>query len=573
VKNRSPEKELDRSTRRRFVPQSTESSPTLAREAFALQRTIGNAATTALLRGSASFLQRDPAPTTDPAAAPVQTEPEVDYNQYVAQIPPIAMGSHFSPAQAKWMFEGGKEYFGSYEATVAHFKGIENSSIGVPVHREMKSRIEAVAAAVKAPIPGGPGPNGETLPDMPGGEMPLPQGGFQHRIHSPVNIDKKTNKPEKDKNGKAVVGTERFDINSLWMHDLGFALDYDATNLPMLQNASALIAAVTGAKPSMTVTNAGEDPYSARRARIENLRRNTEDPSVPLSEDAKKMLQRIPQEFARLVALSKQMQGSLGANTDAFLDLRRQYFEALALSRKPKGKGQEEGLAKLATIVGSLHDVVKPWTDRFDAEQSSLDGLVTAAAPLKFKTIPDDGTLRAKAQQFDAMATQAEKLKMAYATKDLVTGSADDKKLTAWESKLEVVGGEGQGVAERVAKIVTASRENSQLAQSLLGYQSRSKNLHKAREHFTSFDDPKLRDTTLVHLFGQPGRNGTTAPSAVDPSAAQLIDTGFVNDKVVKARFLVELARHGFDMGVAWGGESTDTMHMELVVGKGGAVK
>ena len=54
---------------------------------------------------------------------------------------------------------------------------------------------------------------------------------------------------------------------------------------------------------------------------------------------------------------------------------------------------------------------------------------------------------------------------------------------------------------------------------------------------------------------------------------AQLLERGYFNphDPVAgrehfNAEFLVALARHGFDLGFAWGGESTDSMHMELVV-------
>ncbi|WP_410585870.1 hypothetical protein [Amycolatopsis sp. lyj-23] len=36
------------------------------------------------------------------------------------------------------------------------------------------------------------------------------------------------------------------------------------------------------------------------------------------------------------------------------------------------------------------------------------------------------------------------------------------------------------------------------------------------------------------------------------------------------AEFPVAPAQHGFDLGVAWTGESTDSMHMELVVPRPG---
>lgn len=91
----------------------------------------------------------------------------------------------------------------------------------------------------------------------------------------------------------------------------------------------------------------------------------------------------------------------------------------------------------------------------------------------------------------------------------------------------------------------------------------------------------KLKLADMTFLFGTPravkgGRPGTTEV-ADSPSMAQLVEKGFFRMDAssryqINARFLVELARHGFDMGVAWSGESEDSMHMELVVGKGAAV-
>jgi hypothetical protein len=68
------------------------------------------------------------------------------------------------------------------------------------------------------------------------------------------------------------------------------------------------------------------------------------------------------------------------------------------------------------------------------------------------------------------------------------------------------------------------------------------------------------------------------ASVADTPSMGQLVESGFYTPGKpgagprdvgnFDAKFIQEMAKHGFDAGVAWGGPYTDSMHFELVTAK-----
>lgn len=86
------------------------------------------------------------------------------------------------------------------------------------------------------------------------------------------------------------------------------------------------------------------------------------------------------------------------------------------------------------------------------------------------------------------------------------------------------------------------------------------------RDRLAALDrlDQALRDPRF--LFVKEGDRDADATSD-SPPMAQLVDGGFCNQQSgYNAQFLQALVRNGFDIGAAWEGESTDLMHVELVV-------
>ena len=83
----------------------------------------------------------------------------------------------------------------------------------------------------------------------------------------------------------------------------------------------------------------------------------------------------------------------------------------------------------------------------------------------------------------------------------------------------------------------------------------------------------KMLVSDPVWLFGT-----SKGKKESNPSLAQMIESGFFNPGKpgpgaddggnFDAKFIQEMAKHGFDAGLAWGGAATDSMHFELVTDK-----
>ncbi|MEQ0557956.1 hypothetical protein ABJI51_02650 [Amycolatopsis sp. NEAU-NG30] len=475
-------------------PGSAAAEPALLR----LQRLAGNAATTRLVT-----VQRD---LDDQAALAA-----------VDGLPPHVLsgngGVPLATQAAKQEFlRAGREWFGSHEATLAHFQGIEQSTApGHPfLHRTAKARLEAAIASL-----GGPGPSSTVA--------------FSFR--------------------KAFTPDTHYTPAS--MHTLGYAIDYDATNMPRIgRGETAELLRLTGGGPS----NAELGEYSARRAVISATGNATAAGEAPPAEAAA-LMDRIRAESQRLAASSQAFQASLGAARDQFLELRTRYFEAATPEEK-------------AAVLAQVPALIGPWTTAITTEENRLTALA-AAAGLDPAALPAKAQLTARIARIEAAAREAGRAVAQARGREPDARSRLWTRLTAWESLVQT-SPEGT-FGERVTRV-------TERAQTLLGG---LRPLVGAKETLAKLTSLRAKLSDPAFLFGRAkrkkGERPTTATVADTPSMAQLLERGYFNPRDpaagrehFNAEFLVALAQHGFDLGVAWGGESTDSMHMELVVPRGG---
>ena len=419
--------------------------------------------------------------------------------------------------QKRHFMRAGKEKFGSYDGTVAHFKQIRAANVpgGIYLHDTAAGRLEKVAA--------------EMGPDMPGGG-----GGFQLRkaFDASVHYSRKSH------------------------HTLGLAVDYDDKDMirmggPARTNEKGeqvegrhlvdLIELVTGQPAHADLEQAGKD----RRATVKAMGAATaagQDPAAVPGGQA--MLTQIDAETARLAAASKAFQDSLGTAGKDLIELRRRYHDALD---KKTGRRDPKEVEK---IMAEVPAVVKPWTDKVDGAIATIESEASAAG-VDPQKIPDDGALAAMAREHAEIAAAARK----------VAPGADAPKLSAWEAKLKLTPAPDATPDARVAAVAAAADAAAAKLRALAGLGPKVKRYRELRTMLV---------TDKTFLFG-----GGPGKASVDPSMGQLVESGFFTPgKPGKgqgdvgnfdSKFIQTMAKHGFDMGFAWGGVDCDSMHFELV--------
>lgn len=504
-----------------MAPGTSPVAHTPAAALLSLQRAAGNTATTALVRSVRSaptaVVQRvdgvvqhvdgaDTAPVSDPEALAA-------VNALPAHVLSGGGGVPLTTDTQKGHFlRAGLGWFGTVAALVAHYSAIEQSAVpGRPwLHRDAKVRLEGVATALEGP-------------------MPSSSTAFAFR--------------------------KSFDANTKFtpasMHTLGYAIDYDATNMPQIGKAETaeLVRSVTGAE-----SHADLGEYGQRRALIRATGDATAgDPDAAPSPAAQAHFDRLRAESGRLAQTSAAFQASLGDNRDAFLDLRTRYFEATTDADR-------------AALLAQVPALIAPWTAAITAEEQRI-ARAAAAAGLDAADLPSRQRLTTPLANLDAVKAAAVRDQRAvrHAAEPAETSPAG-RRLAQWEQKLDLTA--SGGYADRLTAVVNAAEDRRTALAPLLG----------AREQAATLTSLRAKLATPAYLFGQKkaGKKGTrptTAAAVASPSMAQLVERGFYNPRErtagsehFDAEFLVQLARHGFDGGLAWGGESTDSMHMELVV-------
>ncbi|MEV7027742.1 hypothetical protein, partial [Kitasatospora sp. NPDC093558] len=248
----------------------------------------------------------------------------------------------------------GLGWFGTVAALVAHYSAIEQSAVpGRPwLHRDAKTRLEAVAAALTGP-------------------MPSSSTAFAFR--------------------------KSFDANTKFtpasMHTLGYAIDYDATNMPQIGKVETaeLVRSVTGAE-----SHADLGDYEHRRATIRAAGDATAAGDVAGAAPAtaaQALFDRLRLESDRLAQTSMAFQASLGDHRDAFLELRTRYFEAT----------DDAGRAALLAQVPAL---ITPWTAAITAEEQRIVQ-AAAAAGIAPADLPGRQRLTTQLANLDALKASA----------------------------------------------------------------------------------------------------------------------------------------------------------------------
>ncbi|MGW4095814.1 hypothetical protein [Mycobacterium sp. NPDC004974] len=429
--------------------------------------------------------------------------------------------------QRREFLRSGREWFGSYDATLDHFNGMTAASVpGNPlVAAETKPRIEAAVNEVH-------------------GQVPPLDVAFSFRS----------------------AFTAATHLNSLSMHTLGYALDYDPTKLPRIgrDETAELIRTVTG-----SVSNLQLGDYGTRRNLIERMGQDTEareaaqqqpapdadaSPVVPAPAH-ERLLTTIRSESDRLTATSAAFQESLGAQKEAFLQLRTRYFQAAVRDRP--------------AVLAEVPAVITPWLGALSTAEANITTAATAAG-FTIASLPAARVVRSDLDRLGNVADRAQ----AVAAKggDMTPTKSQAYQIAQWARALAptvVTPPEDASFAVSAQHYADAATARIALLQPLWGAKERLAVITHLR---TLLENPLfLFGTAITPKGGTP----TTKAEVSAPSVAQLLERGFysVGSKApgataVSPDFLVALARHGFDVGASWTGEYTDSMHMELVVHK-----
>ncbi|MEV4755344.1 hypothetical protein AB0J86_09555 [Micromonospora sp. NPDC049559] len=509
------------------VPEAEPTTAALLR----LQRQAGNAATGRLLSGRPAVVRPD-----------VVVQRDIDDETALSQVeslPEVVRGGGAVPlateTQRREFLRAGREWFGSNEATLAHFAAIERCAApgGPYLHRDAKVRLEAAIASL-----GGPAPSTTVAFAF--------RRAFSDQTH----------------------------YGGASMHTLGYAIDYDAINMPRIgRGETAELLRLVGGGPS----NAQLGEYSARRAVIRAAGDATEAGEPP-SAAATALFDQIRSESQRLATASQAFQASLGANRDRFFELRTRYFEATTDADR-------------AAVLAEVPPVIQPWFDAIGAEEQRLRNSATAAG-LDPAALPPRAQLTARITRIEQAAHAATAALRAARGREPAANSPLWQRLDRWEQQAGLPASPatpspattpaaGQPAAPDAAPPAAFAERVTRLAEHAQRATEALRPLVGAREIVDRLASLRTKLGQPAFLFGaaqrRRGQRPTTQAVADTPSMAQLLDRGFFNPRDpaagrehFNAEFMVAMAQHGFDVGMAWGGESTDTMHMELVVSRPG---
>jgi hypothetical protein len=426
-------------------------------------------------------------------------------------------GAPLSTADQKHHFlRAGKDFFGSFQATLDWFGAIRAVKVpgGVVMHDSAATRLEAVAAVM-------------------GTDMPATGGGFE--LRRPF--------------------TEASHFSRLSHHTLGLAVDYDTTDMIRIgsrriedgqetSHTADFLEAVTGESTHLDL----EPERTLGVSRRQLIKRMGEATAAGKSAadiaGAGDLLQSIADETDRVSQASDDFKDSLGDGHDAFLALRVEYL-------KPK--------ADRTAVMAKVAPLVKPWITALDDAEKEFH---TTAEGCGFDPgkLPSRAAVQAKITERRAIASAAAAMAKRYPAKDgaePTLSSADQVKLEGWEQTLRLKPG-STTPAKRLDAVEEEALDLDDL-QTLTSAESKVK-------HYADLRTMLVSDGTF--LFG------TSIRKVADtPSLAQMLESGFFNPGKpgpgaedrgnFDAKFISEMAKHGFDAGAAWGGAVTDAMHFE----------
>jgi hypothetical protein len=252
--------------------------------------------------------------------------------------------------------------------------------------------------------------------------------------------------------------------------------------------------------------------YGKRRATIRKLGAATAaGKEAKTVAGGEALLAKIGTETERMGKASSEFQASLGKSRDTFLQLRKDYLAAKA------------GTPARKEVMAKVPDAIAPWLDAVEKTAQKLRDEAKNAGfdPDKL----DAGALRKEAGELDAIVAAGDKLRATYSSDPTQTLAAKhEAQVAGWETKLGI----------KTDPTVEGLTSDATL---LFGYSANK-----------TEDGPPLAQLVESGFFS-PGKPGATGD-----------DRGNFD-----AKFIQEMARHGFDTGTAWSGAFTDSMHFELV--------
>lgn len=412
-------------------------------------------------------------------------------------------------------FQEMRAYFGTDDKTVAHFADMRPAKVkGATtwLHNEAATRLEAVQAELGAD------------------NMPTSGGVGWPRAECKLS-------------GKQGIGN---------LHNLGFAVDYNAYQTPMLTDRRILdlVQIVTGHSASMQdVTPKGLDTRVVGRT----FTYGTEEEKQALESDPKiqKWLEAVGAEALGLSKASEDIRASLKGTDDAgaqidlaprLQELRQKWFAAITP-------------AEQQAVTAELPVVLKPWLTKIGAQQKAMTDKITAAG-LDPGALPSDKKLEIAVNAAQGLKRRVTALRAKLgATLKKGQRRQVDKLIVEARKLLDEI---GEAPAADAVAVAELDRLNG-LVEKRKTTLGQKKWLDRVNALYTALTgDPSL-------VFG-----ASASKEVKNPALAQIVDTGFFNLKgkakagkeAFDVDFVKSMAKHGFTHGATW--STPDSMHFEL---------
>ncbi|MBA3532218.1 MAG: hypothetical protein H0T73_09890 [Ardenticatenales bacterium] len=489
------------------------------------------------------------------------------------------------PEQRAAFFQHMRAYFGTDDKTIAHFSKLRKAAVKgatTILHDEAASRLEKVQAEI--------------------GEANMPSSGGVGWPRSECTLASQQN-----------LGN---------LHNLGFAIDYNATQTPHLdedQSTRDLIQVVTGR--SATASYGSPEGLDTREVG-NTFTHGTDEEKEKLKADPRLQawLERVGQEAESLSQASEDFRSSLKSTDDKgivtdltpqFQALRQEWFQA---------KSAEEKQA----ILVKLQTVLKPWLDKVAAQKLSQETKIKAVG-LDPATLPSGEALKTASEASKGLA-QRLKTYLGKVGPDLKKGQrkevdkfitdsrkllgeadsplADDAaavaelrrladlvskrvgalgqknwfdRMTALHTAMTTDGSYVFGTGHKSSLAPQISKTLGRLKDSKLSKGQRkevNKLIDKARDLINEAGVTPPEDADAVvelrRLSALVDKHYVPDRKVSDPSLSQLVDVGFFNlkgkDKAGPEAFNVDfvksMVKHGFNHGATW--STPDLMHFEL---------
>jgi hypothetical protein len=441
---------------------------------------------------------------------------------FEARIPAVMKGHAFfqTPEQRAAFFQEERAWFGTDEKTLDHFEKLRVVNVKgarTILHEEAAKRLEAVQAEI--------------------GQANMPSSGGVGWPRAEATMA-----------GEQTIGN---------LHNLGFAIDYNATQAPHMKDQRLLdLAQLMGGRGAAMKSNAPPKGYDHKKVG-ETFTSGTDAEKKKLEDDPKiqTWLDEVAAEAQSLGDASEKFRSSLqvtekGVLTDygpKLIELREKWRAAATETERQ-------------AVMTQLPAVIKPWTDAVAGQETSMRKKIKDAG-FDIDKLPTGKALNTASSAASKLDSRVEGLIKGLASPLKKGQRASIDKLLAEARKMLVES------AKPLADDKAAVEELKRLA-AMVKARSAALGQKMWLARMTALSGA-LQSGTFV--FGDPKADKY---AVVDPSAAQMADVGFFNlrgsAKAGEAGFgpdfVRSMAKHGFHHLGNWA--TPDLMHWELRWGK-----